>query len=194
MKKIIFCLMALCAPFTICAQDSVKFSIQPTGQFIAEDGKDFAVVEFEGKTAAELYNMVKENVMDLYKDPKEVMSENEGQSIKIRGFAKIVAIETTLIFKSFYGAYYNLSFKFKDGKIRVDAPSIDNEFTLTAGGTNMPQIVTLNTTLSSCYKKGKLVEKKKNKIELLEENVNVPINYLLGLSKKKTQEEDDDNW
>lgn len=194
MKKYLFTLILLCVSSGLYAQALVKFNIQPSGNFIAEDGKNFLVVEFEGKSSDELYAMVKNNVLSFYKDPKTVMSENEGSAITIHGFANPIASKKLLVLTTFYGAYYNLVFKFKDGRIRVDAPVIDDDFKITAGETTPPQYLSLSTLLSSCYKNGKLVAKKADKVAVLEEAVNHPINVLLGLIKSEEKKQEDEDW
>lgn len=78
-------------------QGPVRFSLTRTGAFTAPDGTGYVVVPFEGKTAAELYNMVKNNIMSVYKDHKKVMSENENQTISVRGYGGIVYKTVTFI-------------------------------------------------------------------------------------------------
>lgn len=65
------------------SQKEVEFFLQSNGSFLTADGSDYVVVPFEGKTASELYSMVKSNVMSLYRNPKEGMSEDENVAIKI---------------------------------------------------------------------------------------------------------------
>ena len=56
------------------AQSVVNFSLKPDGTFSTTDDKSYAVVEFDGKTTQELYNMVKANVMTLYRDCRLILS------------------------------------------------------------------------------------------------------------------------
>ncbi len=54
MKKLIV-MMMLVLPMLAMAQDLVHFVLMPDGTYQTEDGKDFVVVPFEGKTAHQIY-------------------------------------------------------------------------------------------------------------------------------------------
>lgn len=174
----------------------VEFKLQPTGAFLSEDNKDFVVVDFEGKTASELYSMVKDNVMSFYNSPKEVMSESEGSVITIYAHEKSIWYVKSLGAIGVYGGYYNIVFRFKDGKIRIDAPTINKELKMTGGGFTNTIGIPSSVYLSSCAKKvcnGKTKKDKEKKLSL-ENVVNTPINYLLGLSPKQQQKKVDEDW
>ena len=59
MKKILL----LVAAYLVCAgaqaQDLVEFKLQPDGSFLAPNGENYVVLEYDGKTASELYSLVK---------------------------------------------------------------------------------------------------------------------------------------
>lgn len=120
MKRSLSIAIFLLICFTVNAQFKAHFYLQQDGTFKTKDNADYAVVEYDGMSAEELYTMVKSNINSLYKSPKDVMSEVENISITIRGYDKKVTINTYP-----FSGYYNLNFKFKDGRIRVAAPIID---------------------------------------------------------------------
>ena len=97
-------------------EKKVEFILQPTGAFLTEDGKDFAVVEFEGKSASELYSKVKSNAMSLYNDPDKVMSESGGNMISIYAYREDMCVVSSMGAKGIYGGHYKLVFRFKDGR------------------------------------------------------------------------------
>lgn len=175
------------------AQDSVRFVLQPSGAFLSEEKQEYVVAEFEGKSASELFSMVKSNAMSLYNDPDKVMSESGGSMISIYAFREDMCIVSSMGAKGIYGGHYKLVFRFKDGKIRVDAPSIDEELTMNGGfmtGTiGIPSRVFLSDYAKKVCKGNS--KKNKEKKERLEYIVNSPINYLLGFSKSN---KNDDNW
>ncbi|WP_278583856.1 hypothetical protein [Coprobacter fastidiosus] len=79
MKKALFICGFLMLVMSSFSQKEVEFFLQSNGSFLTADSSDYVIVPFEGKTASELYSMVKSNAMSLYRDPKEVMSEDDSQ-------------------------------------------------------------------------------------------------------------------
>ena len=79
MKKALFICVFLMLVMSSFSQKEVEFFLQSNGSFLTADSSDYVIVPFEGKTASELYSMVKSNAMSLYRDPKEVMSEDDSQ-------------------------------------------------------------------------------------------------------------------
>lgn len=179
MRTKIFWLLLLFVSIATQAQDLIQFKLQRNGLFATEDGKSYIVVEYEGKTAQELYSMVKSNVIKLYKSPKDVMSENEPNSISI--FALSDIFDYAYIFGGglmSYSAYYNLVFHFKDGKIKVDAPMISPNLNVSSTGSILPR--TFSSLIGRWYdKKGNLKKKRIENVQKVERLFNYPINYLL---------------
>lgn len=196
-RILFFCFTLLMMSLGTKAQDQkVDFKLQPNGTFLTEDGKDFIVIEYEGKSAEELHTMVKDNVMSLYNSPKDVMSESGNNVITIFALEKHIWQVKSLGATGIYGGNYKLVFKFKDGRIRIDAPSIDNNLEMTDGAfTNtigIPSSVDLSKTAKKLCNSKK--EKDKSKKASIERIVNDPINYLLGLTQNQTQNDADDDW
>jgi len=198
MNKIIFiCFAFLMICLGAQAQDrKVDFKLQPNGTFLSEDGSDFIVIEFDGMTAEELHSMVKNNVMSLYNSPKDVMSESGNNVITIFAIEKNIWQVKSLGATGIYGGHYKLVFKFKDGRIRIDAPIIDNKLEMTDGAFTNTIGIPSNVDLSKTAKKLCNSKKEKDKLKKasIESIVNDPINYLLGLSQSQKHNDADDDW
>ena len=96
------------------------FALTPDG-FRDSEGADYVVFEFEGKTQKELYDAVLLKINTSYVSPKDVLSSIESVNITINGF-------TQKLFKwngAVFDVNYTISFMFKDGKVRVNAPSLN---------------------------------------------------------------------
>lgn len=193
MKKLLMVIACICGlALYASAQEQIEFKLQPDATFVAPDGGTYAVIEYEGKTAEELYSMVKSNVMTLYKSPDNVMSENPHISISIRAYSDGIGSKVVSFIPRVFTGYYNLIFRFKDGKIRVDAPVIDNTI---ADRDNMLDIIyipSFKNLVKGYYKDGKPKDKSHAYIMMTEQSVNLPINYLLGLIKTESNDTNDD--
>lgn len=64
-KKILSIMFLLLCLTSASAQDLVQFKLTRSGSFVDIDNKGFVVVPFAGKTASELYNMVKNNILSI---------------------------------------------------------------------------------------------------------------------------------
>ena len=184
--------MLLALPLMCIAQE-VNFSLTKYGKFVStEDGKDYVVLPYEGKTAQELYSMVKSNVLTFYNSPKDVMSENEPASLTIR--ARTGKLQTTYRMMggvTDYYAYYNLSFHFKDGRIKVDAPYVDPQLIVKSMGNAVPK--SFSSYVDDWFdKQGNPKENKKDKIQKVERIILSPVLYLLGYTKDGNQKEEED--
>jgi len=121
MKKVIALFIAL-LPFVVCAQ---SFVLTADGfRDAANPEKPYIVVEVPG-TQAELYNKAKTAVTMIWKSAKDVMSYSEPEVIIVNGFDSGSLWMKRLGMTFVFDFNYRLQFQFKDGKIRIDAPSID---------------------------------------------------------------------
>ena len=180
MKKLIAIVMML-LPMLAWGQntaDSVWFDMQPDGMFLTKDGKGFAVVEYEGKTAHELYQMIASNISSAYNDPSQVMSGVEDTSIKVRAYCASL-VQKKMIFTFNGGGYYQLEFKFKDGRIRVNAPYIEREIVYDS---QPPQYANFYDIVAKWFKKGELKKGDRVKYEVLNLTVNSFIQVILNPS------------
>lgn len=185
MKRCLSIAILLLICFTVHAQFKAHFYLQPDGTFRTKDNANYAVVEYEGMSAEQLYTMVKSNINSLYKSPKDVMSEVENTSITVRGYEKNIVIDKY----GFYG-FYNLNFKFKDGKIRVAAPIVDNDVYSIAGNIRYD----FSDAVKGFFKKddGSVKPKKLKYKELTENNLNLII-YKIILNRGEAGSKED-NW
>ncbi|WP_461534250.1 DUF4468 domain-containing protein [Sinomicrobium sp.] len=107
------------------------FTLTPEG-FVAQDKSDYVVIEKPGKTQKELYLSVLNTLNTMYKDPKEVLSLIEGESITVKGYEENAIVhrarpDIISIGKPSYNydVSYSITFQFKDGKIRVNRPDFE---------------------------------------------------------------------
>lgn len=184
MKKILF-ICFLFSTIVSTAQEKVFFSLQPDGTFLTEkDSSKYAVVEFEGKTKEELYKRLLSNINSLYKEPQKVLNTVENISINIRGYNKTITIDKSpLNGETNYSGYYNLIFKLKDGKVRIDAPIIEEDIYYT-----LVDKTKFAYVANSFFKAGKVKPKKKTYKTLTEAQLNVIINKILGFGDDQNED------
>ncbi len=121
MKKFLSILFML-LPLISSAQ---SFVLTPDGFRNADDQEtSIIVIEVQGTQAA-LYNKAKTAVTMIWKSAKDVMSYNEPDVIIVTGFDSGSIWKKTMGMTFVYDFNYRFQFQFKDGKIRIDAPSID---------------------------------------------------------------------
>ncbi len=101
---------------------NAKFTLTPQG-VINETNEDYIVIDCPGKSQQELFSAVQMYLSSIYVNPKEVLSIIDGKSITVTGFSKGVIYRKNLVVKT-SDIGYTISFKFKDGKLRVDNPYI----------------------------------------------------------------------
>ena len=107
---------------------------------VTENGdKDYHVVEFDGKTANELYEGVLKWVNENFKNPDIVANSIENSMINIHAFYNDAYLYSNqgLGFKYYAKVDVNYIIKFKDGKIRFDCPVV-NEMYIRDNGKNLP--------------------------------------------------------
>lgn len=107
------------------------FSLTPAG-FVAADNMEYAVVDIPDTKQDVLYKNVLRALTSMYKDPKEVLSLIDGESITIKGYEQQAILDQVKIspiqigkttYK--YDISYTLSIQFKDNKIRFNHPSFE---------------------------------------------------------------------
>ncbi len=165
----------------------MRVNLSETGSFVAEDGKDFVVVPFEGQNAHQIFQQLSVNASALYKNPSKVMSTVDDASISIRAFDDKISYIKDLIQKFWLSGYYNLNFQIKDGRVRVSVPVIDESMRRTANSANEKDF---SRMVKSWFKDGVLKDKFKAQAAYTESNMNSLINAILGTSKPQKEEED----
>jgi len=100
-----------------------KFELTSSGFVNAEDkSKNYIVIEETGKTQAELYKQTLIMLNKKYKSAKDVVSGVEPETITLNALAaKEIRRTGAHSFKN----HYNIVLSFKDGKIKVDAPTFE---------------------------------------------------------------------
>ncbi len=127
-------------------KDSVicfDFSVNSIGNFYIQTGESYYIVPFSKKNAHELYSDMLVRIARLYKSPETVTEKVEDRTIIINGYASQITsyyytldyVQSDTKYHSIVDLSYKLEFNFKDGKVRVNPPSISGgeELSLTTG-------------------------------------------------------------
>ena len=196
MKKLIL-MLAMVLP--IYAQAQFKLTING---FVDEkdSAKDYIVYDFKGKNQKDLYIDVLKFINTSYKSPQDVINEVEPEMITISGFeescisiGKVKKIlGTKMSMTGGYDLQYNIVMRFKDGKLRVDAPSF--ECTSKSGG-RVSRLVLSGSNggfgtevITGLFKKDGRPSRE-NAIKMLEDFFN---NFCLALQKSVNDSSDED--
>lgn len=162
-----------------------QFHITPIG-VKAEDGKDYYVVEFDSMTRDELYSRAKRYVMTHFNSPNDVMSETKPEMLTIHSFHNPAFYAQTYPFlgKVYSSAFLTITLHFKDGRMRIDAPS--------ASGISDPY-VSVNKEMSGgihMFKKNG-AENEPKVIESFNRWINAQVSSIVGfISSEETGEDD----
>ena len=186
MKKILFiAVLCLSAVLSASAQ-TVEFKLTADGTFHLRDGRNFAVVPFEKKTAHEIYSTLFTNVSEVYRDPKQkVIITIDGSSVNIRAYDPKLTYQKQ---GEDLGGYYTLNFEVKDGKVKVDAPVVDEILTRTKDGVREKDFSKL---VRSWYQEAALQAKYKDNAQYTESEFNAFIN---GILTGNFMGDTSDNW
>ncbi len=188
MKKLIV-MMMLVLPMLAMAQDLVHFVLMPDGTYQTEDGKDFVVVPFEGKTAHQIYQELATNVGSVYKEPSEVMSGVEDASIKIRAYKDCLWYNKALgLIVGVMGGYYQLEFRIRDGRVRVSAPIVEDPIFNYSDGHKYEQ--KYSKMVGKWFKNGELKDNSKEKYNRVVSQMNGIVNSILHISAVQDAQDD----
>ncbi len=171
-------------------QQTVEFKVYPDGSFRTEDGKDFVVVEFEGKSAHEIFQELSVNVNSMYNNPSKVMSTVEDASIKIRAISDLVKTRRLGI-PIYWSGYYQLEFQIKDGRVRVSAPFVETYLNDGAPKYNERKFKKL---VGSFFTDGEVKENKMDEYATLNLKFFYLINTILGTLQKEINDESEEDW
>ena len=134
--------------FTLYESKKDKSSIK-----YVEEGESKYILNFEGKTALELFQATEVMVGTIWKNPDEVIvGLSEGKYIKINGGAPSIK-ESVLFSPVFYDSKVSLTFNFKDGRMLMTISS----YTYTVPGNQYNGYVSteLNTSVKMTKRSGK---------------------------------------
>ena len=118
MKKILFsALTTISVAFT----SAQEFEVTPDGLKEKTSGKDFAVIEVQGKTASELYNNAVKYINVSYKNPKEVIKGDvKDDFIKWETFVPNIGTIKNSFVTVPADALITVQLSFKDGKAKYE--------------------------------------------------------------------------
>ena len=137
MRKILFSLLLAVIAVSASAQiDSLKKEANETNKscyFIFDDNgirsgqdsnRDYLVYDVPGVTASELKGRVVSVITNLYKSPKDVLTNLGDNIIQLETYASNVY--TTMVETDQYNndILYSIIIQFKDGKVRYNSPDI----------------------------------------------------------------------
>ena len=120
--------------------DNFKLN-RPQPMFVVYDGKfvsskdsaEYIVQSYNGYTQKEIYHSLLIALNDKCDNFDKMSSKIENEAISVNGYFKDeehLVFSTKISSKIEYyireGFYYRLSFKMKDGKLRIDAPSVSD--------------------------------------------------------------------
>ena len=131
MKKLLFLTLAL-----LSIHCNAQFMLTPEGFRSQEEGKDFIVKPFPGKSAAELYDATANAILVYgFANNPEGNNSNatniEGEIITLFGTGSM-QVRKLMVFD--YTVRYNMVIRFRDGRIRFDAPIIHDAYTYNGYG------------------------------------------------------------
>jgi hypothetical protein len=124
MRKLILILM-LC--LTYGAVNAQKFVVTPEGLVSEPDNKDFVVIEFPGKTAAQLYAEANKYIQKIYANPDKVIKGKvENEYIRFdTHIGRLFYLNAGMGTKNYGSVDYTTQIDFKDGKVKLSFPSVD---------------------------------------------------------------------
>lgn len=101
-----------------------KLELTDSGLVFDENpSQQFTIIEKDG-TQEELYKYVKGRLTSLFASPKDVISEMEFEMLTINGITTEIGAKKALGYVTL-STNYTIVLRFKDGRIRVDVPSIN---------------------------------------------------------------------
>ncbi|MGV0923758.1 hypothetical protein [Empedobacter tilapiae] len=108
------------------------FTLTSNGFVSSKDKTDYIVIDKPNTKKNELYRNVLSALSSMYKDPKEVLSLAENESITINGYEpKSLAVKQKRNYLQIgkstieYDLSYSITMLFKDDKIRINRPSFE---------------------------------------------------------------------
>lgn len=186
-KKVLSLLTSVIISVTCTAQPSIEFHVNSSGDFVSAKGTDFVIVEYDGMDAHAIFQELSANVNTIYNSPSKVMSFVEDVSIKIRALNDFLTNSTMGIPVGTWQGYYQLEFRIKDGRVRVEAPQIEPYF---HDSNYKKPNKSYRNYVKGLFKNGEVKENKMKEYIRLNYMMNSVINSILGSTKTK----EDRDW
>lgn len=189
MKKIFQLLLVLCLPVAAHAQ---YFELTSDGFVNASDpSKKYVVLEFPDNDQKQAYDKVDQYFQSVTERSYDVVRVPNDR-ISATATDKIEALAG--IFKRPYDTQYTLTIRFKDGRIRIDAPSIDQMSAEDGKLRLYPTEPQKGVDAYFIFGKDGKVKNNPGK-ENLEEFFNDFVNEIIAVFKTSDgQDDDDDDW
>lgn len=191
MKKIF--LLIACLSYSLAC--FAQFELIP-GELVPKENhdKDFVVYEFKGVDAHDLYSKTLAAITSLYVSADNVTNKVEGKMINIHGVQKDKVCIKQLGIVSCFDLNYNLIFRFKDEKLRIDVPIINDIICINGYGDAVHLTIGNEGTKGmgsymSIFKKDNNVKYKEAK-ESIESFFNSLVNSIVSEIESDSQSED----
>lgn len=110
----------------IASDETCHFMVNTDGSFKTSDDKPYYVINRGKKSAHQIYTELQANVAKIFVNPSKVMSGVQDKIIVINGLSRNF-YNMGSIYK--YSMLYRIEIQVKDGRLRVNLPSI-NYFTI----------------------------------------------------------------
>lgn len=177
MKHVLFIIAFLFTVIPVYTQQKIDFHLSQTGKFLTENGEDFIVIPFEGKSAHDIYMELVQNINSLYKSPKEVLSTIEDQSISIYAMGTPIAYDKVIgILREGYG-HYTIKILIKDYRIKFGLPKIDK---VSYGTGKHKMTISYDYQISTYFDKNGIVKSKREKwVKAIESKMKGICNYII---------------
>lgn len=181
---ILFSLISICC-------NAQTFELTPLGFVDSKNAQnDYIVVPFEGKSQTEIFNLALTAIGKTFVSPDDRISKVKYNQININGVFQDITFINRVGLKLYFDMYYNIIFEFKDGKMRINGPIINDirrqapdgvqHICLTKADKGWGDKVLFNND-------GKINEKKHK--ENIEDTVNTFVNKIIS-EMNKTKESD----
>lgn len=87
---------------------------------------DYIVIPFEGKSQMEIFNLALAAIGKTFVSPKDRISKVEYSQINLNGVFQDVTYINRMGLHLYFDMYYNVILEFKDGKMRINGPDIND--------------------------------------------------------------------
>ena len=146
---------------------------------------DYIIVPFEGKSQCEIFNLALAAIGKNFVSPKDRISKVEYSQINLNGTITAVTYLNRMGMKLYFDLYYNLILEFKDGRMKINGPIINDIVRDAPFGDKHHMFLTeaeRGSAISghkALFKKNGKVNEKKHK-ENIEEAINTFISRVIG--------------
>ena len=103
-----------------------KFKLSVDGLINDTDSKDFVVITAQGKKINDIKSSIVSTLSSMYNNPSKVISTLGDNIINVTATGAFdIANDVGMLYQR-YNFTYNIKIEIKDGKIKIDSPSISN--------------------------------------------------------------------